>query len=104
MSIITYPTNQLTKPIFVSLVVLTLFYILRGIGEIQVDSNAFLLLEKISHTLATQHKVWAFQKKMMVKNKFMRTRNRKRTSSLWNERIEVAMDLANVMSYLHNLE
>ena len=87
-----------------SFVVLVLIYLFSGIGGIQRDSNGFLLLERMSRTLETQNKVWKEEKKDLLKNKIMRFRNRKAISSLWNERIEVAIDLADAMSYLHNLE
>jgi serine/threonine protein kinase len=88
----------------VSFVVLVLIHIFSAIGKIHPNSNGFLLLERLDRTLETQNRIWNFKKKDLLENKLMRFRNRNAISSLWNERIEVAIDLADVMSYLHTLD
>merc|ERR1712038_790529 len=60
------------------------------------DSSPFIILERICHTLEEQCQIWK-RKYNMVKM------NRNQRCKLWNERLEVTKDLANVMTYLHGL-
>lgn len=66
-----------------------------GVGGMDDESNSFLLLERLSCVLETQCQNWKKSKKGIKRG------NIGAKAALWNERIAVAQDFANAMTYLH---
>lgn len=71
---------------------------IHGIGEAHNESHSFLLLERISCTLEIERQHW----KKLAKGMKRQIMNKKDKAALWNERLDVAIDFASAMAYLHN--
>jgi hypothetical protein len=73
-----------------------------GVGMKIENSNPFLLLEQISHTLHVQCRIWKEEKIALKRTFWHSASNKLMQSNLWNERLDVAISLSHVMAYLHN--